>query len=413
MSVFFKPYEGKRPYVFISYSHRDSEQVLRILTELNIRRLRLWYDEGIPAGSDWPKNIETHMRACGAVLFFLSKTALASPNCYSEIKTAVALKKPILTVRLDASEPDARWAPLCERTELITYTQDEKQPTRIRRWSEVSAQTVSVRKRDVPITPEILKWKRIRRSFYRKWTDRIRAEWIGAAIALLLFAAAAIGLYELSQGRFDPAVPETPAPTAVPTPTATPTAAPTAIPTPTIDPGNFPVELPDAQQNSAVRNALGKGKDDTILRPELAAIEELYFCGHMVLRSTDDVNYQSDGTVRVGTSTVITGKVADLSVIGTMVYLRRLALIDQPLKDLTPLNDLVLLEELWLSGNSLSKLSGLTGLYSLKTLHLEHSKVKDLTPLDALPSLRVVTVSADMLPLTWTEDKPFRIILVP
>ena len=28
MIEFFKPYEGKKPYVFISYSHRDSEAVI-------------------------------------------------------------------------------------------------------------------------------------------------------------------------------------------------------------------------------------------------------------------------------------------------------------------------------------------------------------------------------------------------
>ncbi len=62
MSRYFKPYEGSRPYVFISYSHRDSDRVLDIISELDRRKLRLWYDEGIPAGSDWPKNIESHMR---------------------------------------------------------------------------------------------------------------------------------------------------------------------------------------------------------------------------------------------------------------------------------------------------------------------------------------------------------------
>ena len=81
MSTFFRPYEGRRPYCFISYSHRDSETVLNVLSVLNDRKLRLWYDEGIPAGSDWPKSIEQHMRECAAVLFFLSGTALSSPNC--------------------------------------------------------------------------------------------------------------------------------------------------------------------------------------------------------------------------------------------------------------------------------------------------------------------------------------------
>ena len=54
MSAFFTPYEGKRPYLFISYSHRNSQEVLDTIALLHQRKVRLWYAEGIPAGNDWP-----------------------------------------------------------------------------------------------------------------------------------------------------------------------------------------------------------------------------------------------------------------------------------------------------------------------------------------------------------------------
>ena len=102
MSGFFKPYEGKRPYLFISYSHSQSPEVVDTIRLLHEDRWRLWYDEGIPAGGDWPKNIEQHLRQSAAVLFFLSKSALASQNCFSEIKTALALGRsvPVPPVRV-------------------------------------------------------------------------------------------------------------------------------------------------------------------------------------------------------------------------------------------------------------------------------------------------------------------------
>ena len=81
MTTFFRPYEGKRSYAFISYSHRNTERVLSVITRLHEGKLRLWYDEGIPPGNDWPSNINAHMRACSAVVFFRSASALASPNC--------------------------------------------------------------------------------------------------------------------------------------------------------------------------------------------------------------------------------------------------------------------------------------------------------------------------------------------
>ena len=52
MSGFFKPYEGSRPFVFISYAHRQSDAVLDTIRILHEKGWRLWYDEGIPAGSD-------------------------------------------------------------------------------------------------------------------------------------------------------------------------------------------------------------------------------------------------------------------------------------------------------------------------------------------------------------------------
>lgn len=383
MSTFFKPYEGKRPYVFISYSHRDSEQVLNVISALNERRLRLWYDEGIPAGSDWPKNIELHMRGCAAVLFFVSETALASPNCYSEIKTAAALKKPILLIPLEPTAPNDAWKKL-----LLPNPQAK---------AEVG---------------EILSWKALKRSFYRRWTDSVRGEWIGLAAAALLLLGSVIGLGAAANGFFDPPNEPTPTPPVTFSPTPDPTPTTSAIPTPTINPELFPVRFPDSQQENAVRGILGKEKGD-VLRPELAAVRELYFCGHMILQKTEDVSFAEDGTVRVNGAKVVAGKVSDLSVIGDMIYLERLALIDQPIRDLSELNSLVLLQELYLSGNAISDLSSLNGLMSLAALHIEHTNIHDLTVLESLPSLCTVTVSADMLPLTWSEDKPFKVILVP
>ena len=83
MSTFFKPYEGSRPFAFISYAHRQSAAVVDTIRILHDRGWRVWYDEGIPAGSDWPKNIEEHMQSCSMVLFFVSEAAMASPNCRS------------------------------------------------------------------------------------------------------------------------------------------------------------------------------------------------------------------------------------------------------------------------------------------------------------------------------------------
>ena len=40
-------YEGKDPYIFVSYAHKDSAAVFRLVEQLNERGYRICYDEGI------------------------------------------------------------------------------------------------------------------------------------------------------------------------------------------------------------------------------------------------------------------------------------------------------------------------------------------------------------------------------
>ena len=123
MSTFFRPYEGERPYLFISYAHKQSEAVVNTIRILHEKGYRLWYDEGIPAGSDWPANIAQHMQGCEKVVFFLSERAMESPNCFSEIRTAFRAGKPILVVRLeDVSVTNPDWQELLDGKQMIPLT---------------------------------------------------------------------------------------------------------------------------------------------------------------------------------------------------------------------------------------------------------------------------------------------------
>ena len=408
MSEFFTPYEGKRPFLFISYSHRDSKEVLETITLLHQRRVRLWYDEGIPAGNDWPKNIETHMRASAMVLFFLSKTALDSPNCLSEIETAVNQHKPVLYFTLDDSQPEGRWAELMKSCLPLPTPSGAK----------ARADTVT-------------NHKKLRRSFYLRWTEKLPKGLFGFLLSLLLFGAALVGAYGLYAGWFDRIITEmtapapTPRPTAIPTPspTATPTPTPTPTPDVTATPGPTPVfpsdmtrvDFPDEQQQTAVLAILGRSQDTNkeVELQELAAVTKLNIAGNLSMADIVHTVFSHQGECLVNGIKVSEGKVKDLSVIGRMAYLEELGLVCQPLTDVSSLNGLVMLQELYLSGDrALTKLT-LSYLPRLRTLHLEHSGVKDLSPLLSLPSLETVTVSADMLPVTLPEGCPFTVKLMP
>ena len=40
-------YQGHEPYIFISYSHSDSDAALKIIKALSEAGFRVWYDNGI------------------------------------------------------------------------------------------------------------------------------------------------------------------------------------------------------------------------------------------------------------------------------------------------------------------------------------------------------------------------------
>ena len=85
MTELVPAYEGKKPYLFVSYAHRDSDIVLPIIAKMFDRRYRVWYDEGIAPGSEWPKNIADHLNAADAFVIFVSENSLKSPNCENEV----------------------------------------------------------------------------------------------------------------------------------------------------------------------------------------------------------------------------------------------------------------------------------------------------------------------------------------
>ena len=94
-------YNGKEPYLFISYSHRDSQRVLPIIQSLQDKGFRVWYDEGIEVGSHWGEAIASHLLDCTSAVCFLSKEFLASSNCQDEMHFAKEEGKGPLIVYLD------------------------------------------------------------------------------------------------------------------------------------------------------------------------------------------------------------------------------------------------------------------------------------------------------------------------
>ncbi len=94
-------YEGPKPYIFVSYSHRDMQFVHQVISYLQNAGYRVWFDGGIEAGSEWPEYIANHLEGCVCVLSFISNTFVASDNCKRELNFSQNLQKPMLNVHIE------------------------------------------------------------------------------------------------------------------------------------------------------------------------------------------------------------------------------------------------------------------------------------------------------------------------
>ncbi len=85
-------YEGNKPYIFISYAHANSPAVMQVLEDLCAHGYRIWYDDGIEAGSEWPEYIASHLMGADLMIAFLSNAYMRSDNCRKEMHFALSKK---------------------------------------------------------------------------------------------------------------------------------------------------------------------------------------------------------------------------------------------------------------------------------------------------------------------------------
>lgn len=121
-------YEGKEPYIFVSYAHKDSAVVFRLVEQLNERGYRIWYDEGIEPGSEWPEYIANHLLGAEMVLSVLTPSAVNSVNCRREINFALSKNKPVLTIYMEDIElPVGLELQLSSQQSVLYYTYDSEE----------------------------------------------------------------------------------------------------------------------------------------------------------------------------------------------------------------------------------------------------------------------------------------------
>ena len=100
----FEAYTGNEPYLFVSYSHRDTSVVYPILDALYDKKYRLWYDESCETGNDFRDELRQRIENCAAVILFVSEASMLSPFCGMEIIVARENQKRLYPIYLDNAE---------------------------------------------------------------------------------------------------------------------------------------------------------------------------------------------------------------------------------------------------------------------------------------------------------------------
>lgn len=97
-------YTGDEPFAFVSYAHSDAEHVYPEILRLYSMGYRIWFDEGIDPGNEWPEEIANAIAKAAQFIVFITANAVDSRNVRNEINFALSLKKPFLAIHLSKTE---------------------------------------------------------------------------------------------------------------------------------------------------------------------------------------------------------------------------------------------------------------------------------------------------------------------
>ena len=347
----FYPYQGSDPYIFISYAHKDSEQVFDTILRLHRRKYRIWYDEGIEIGADWPQVVAERLLFSDTVLIFLSKNALSSQNCQREIHYAVAQKKKLIVLALDDCKPPVDVDMQLSVVPVIRFINSEQAENELCRILD-----------DVLIGDGVTGYEE-----NKPGGKKNRNIWFIPLIAGFVLVVGLAVYYLLGLNGKVAGV-------------------------------GVDRELVEVSgQDNTGEVSVTRFKDEVSMDILLNSLEGEYahICGNCIVSDVSAISY-SDGKWLVADNPEEKGSITKLGHFAGK-GLKQLSLINENIKKPEGTGDFSSLEYLDLSGNPLQDLSGLLKLDKLQTLKISHiPEDVDLEILTKLPQLHTVYVSYDM-----------------
>ena len=97
-------YEGKEPFVFVSFDSNDCDKVFPILEALSKRGIRIWYYTNVSGTSLTQDRIASRLNDSSVILAFVSKNSLDSQSFRKELNFAIELNKEQIIIYLEEVE---------------------------------------------------------------------------------------------------------------------------------------------------------------------------------------------------------------------------------------------------------------------------------------------------------------------
>ena len=370
---YFKPYEGDKPYIFISYAHADDATVLPIVGDMHRRGYNIWYDEGIEVGSEWQECIASHLADAHLVVAFISNAYMRSDNCRREMHYAQSKKIKTINIFIE----DTALTPGMElqignifALMKYTYPSDEYFYDKLysapllnsENFADCAPRPTTETQKSVPSArPE----KSVKKEKKKPGRGRKIARWsIAAAVFGLVLAALIVGYFT---GYLEKLL--------------TPTTQIETLSDDTV------CEFKNAVFENAAREYTGRATGD-ITVGELKGLTELYIVGdEYSLHEPGSGVGQVSGSDKTASYTDWQGNERTVG--------------RGSVNDLSDLAYFTGLKTLWLQYQSLSGLDTMPAC-AITSLNLDGSRVSDLTGIGNLPELR--RISADYAPVGSLGD---------
>ena len=108
----FPAYRGTEKFIFVSYAHKDEDNVFPEIIRFQNMKYNVWYDEILSPGNEWKKDVAEHLLDSDLFIIFMSNNSAVSRNCRKEFYCALEHNKHIIPFYLEdfnTIEIDSEW----------------------------------------------------------------------------------------------------------------------------------------------------------------------------------------------------------------------------------------------------------------------------------------------------------------